>query len=633
MPWLLLGFLLAGAPANLCPDPGFEAGGEGWSAPPGFTVDRTVAHGGAASLRIDNTDPANYQLASAPIRFRPGLRYAFSLHAKCDNVAGDDSGATICMEWSGPDGWMGGTYPAGIKGTADWTEIRGLTQPIPATATSLRVTCYLRRGMTGTAWFDDVTVTEQYPTPLTGRLIEPGYRGRLLAGEARSVAAEATIADVLPGELALPQVRLRWTLLAGGVERARGTVAPRERIAAVTAELPPLLAGEATFVIELVPHDGGEPLGRVELPLEVRPADAPPARVYVDASGRTIVDGEPFFPLGLYDGLASPQDLQRIADAGFNCVMPYGLLHGSEERARAYLDAAQAAGLKVIASVKDFYDNTHYRPESALGETDAASMTRRAVEAFRGHPALLAWYVNDELPVSYHDVLRERYRQVRRLDPDHPCWAVLYQVGELSDYLDTTDILGTDPYPVGRGPLAMAGDWTRRTREAAGERAAVWQVPQAHDWSNYDADRPAAAPTLEQMRCMTYAMLAEGATGLIYYSFFDLRRDKLGFETRWADMTALAAEVGSLVPFVVQGELLHAAPTEALRGRLFYRSWRRGDEALAVAANGTRDQTLTLPFDAPAERQIRHGTAVELTATQLTLGPEQAVMLRWRDQR
>ena len=49
-------------------------------------------------------------------------------------------------------------------------------------ATSVAVELYLREGMTGTAWFHDITVVEEYPPALDCVLLRPSYRGRLAVG-------------------------------------------------------------------------------------------------------------------------------------------------------------------------------------------------------------------------------------------------------------------------------------------------------------------------------------------------------------------------------------------------------------------------------------------------------------------
>jgi hypothetical protein len=128
---------------NLLRNPGFEDGASGWQLPPNVEVVKEVAHGDAHSLRILNTDAKTYVLASQNVAVQPGHRYRYGAWIRTRGVKGDDSGATICMEWSGPKGWMGGSYLDGRKGDRDWFHLEGLTGPIPDGATSVSVRLYL----------------------------------------------------------------------------------------------------------------------------------------------------------------------------------------------------------------------------------------------------------------------------------------------------------------------------------------------------------------------------------------------------------------------------------------------------------------------------------------------------------
>ncbi|MEK7396400.1 MAG: hypothetical protein AAB116_05645, partial [Candidatus Poribacteria bacterium] len=135
----------------------------------------------------------------------------------------------------------------------------------------------------------------------------------------------------------------------------------------------------------------------------------------------------------------------------------------------------------------------------------------------------------------------------------HPTWIVIYQVNELRSYLDTTDIIGTDPYPISKKPIAMVGEWTKLTRKSAGTNKAVWMVPQAHNLGLYSKEKQ-DSPTFEQMRCMAYQCLVNGANGLIFYSYPDLKRDPSGFESRWNDVKRLGTEIKSLIPILLSTE-------------------------------------------------------------------------------
>jgi len=170
---------------------GFEDGATGWSLPETYSVDPGVARSGAASLRIVNDDPGVYLLATQSVPFETGACYEYSVWVKTEGVEGDEAGATACLEWSGPEGWLGGSYAEGVKGTSDWTLVRAISGPIPPEATTCRLTLYLRKGMTGTAWFDDAEMREHFPEPMIVRLASPRYRGRFTAGDPNALLYSA----------------------------------------------------------------------------------------------------------------------------------------------------------------------------------------------------------------------------------------------------------------------------------------------------------------------------------------------------------------------------------------------------------------------------------------------------------
>ena len=162
----LAGGVCAEETPDLVRNPGFEEGAAGWSLPAAYSVVEDAAHAGKGCLRLVNADKSTYVLATQKIGARPGRMYRFGAWMKTQAVAGNDSGATICMEWYGEKGYLGGAYPSGKKGDNDWYRVETTTGPIPKEATSISLALYLRKGMTGTACFDDVTVERAYPPAL-----------------------------------------------------------------------------------------------------------------------------------------------------------------------------------------------------------------------------------------------------------------------------------------------------------------------------------------------------------------------------------------------------------------------------------------------------------------------------------
>jgi hypothetical protein len=600
---------------NLVKNPGFQEDAPPWQLPAGFEVVKDAGRAGGACLHFVRTDASTYRLASQSIECRPGRRYRFSAWVRTKGVAGGDSGATVCMEWSGAKGWIGGAYPVGRKGDNDWFRVEGVTAPLPPEATSMGVRLYLRKGMTGEAWFDDVEVSEFWGRPIEAYLAHPAYRGLIFDVEPRvPVRVRVELADLIEGHAWRPEggyaglsdLALVCRLVADGKPVAETR---HEKLAARTLEMEvasaPLKAGP--YEVEVVLRQGRRDIASQRLGGQVLPAGQRP-RVYIDRYRRTMVDGKPFLPLGFYFGNLQEADMAKMAEAGFNCAMPYAFSGLALEKAAAALDMAQRHGVKVIYSVKDLYAGTkHFPAARAGGPLDADAAVAAIVERFRSHPNVLAWYLNDELPATMRGELEARYRLVRRLDPDHPTWAVLYQVDELPDYRHTCDVLGTDPYPLPDKPVTMAADWAMKTGRATGGACAFWQVPQAFDWANYHkTEEPAKhrPPTYEELRTMTYLALINGAKGLIYYSFYDLQRDRLGFDTRWKDVSRVGREVQGLAPAILAIDPLPAGfKVDGPR----WAAMRQGAHLWVLVTNPEREAVamrLTLPAGAGAAKTL-----------------------------
>ena len=317
--------------------------------------------------------------------------------------------------------------------------------------------------------------------------------------------------------------------------------------------------------VELLAPDGAR-LASQRFDLHKLFPDVASPTVFLDEHNRTLVNGQPFFPLGWYYG-PGPGDpkfrehIDRISGSPFNTIMCYGVNSGSANTVREYLDYLARRNVKIIYSIKDVFEGTRHYHEPVFGWRGEEEIVSRVVETFRDHPALLGWYLNDELPLTMRRRLEARQQLVSRLDPNHPTWAVLYQVDDLYGYLNTADVLGTDPYPVPDKPVATAAEWTRKSRAVSDGCKPLWMVPQAFDWACYRKN-PAQGrpPTLDEERVMTYLCLIHGAHGLIYYNYADLLRDPTaGFARRWADLLKVGQEVKQLEP-----ALLSVAPPPKL---------------------------------------------------------------------
>ncbi|MFA6239726.1 MAG: carbohydrate binding domain-containing protein, partial [Candidatus Hydrogenedentales bacterium] len=387
---------------NLVVNPGFEeADADG--APVGwggerdvYTRDTTTFHSGGASLKYVNGNADRYVLSSRGIALKPGKMYEVSCWVKTQGVEGDDSGATVCLEWYGANGkYLGGYYPPGFKGDTDWKQIVAMSPRVAEGATGISVSCYLRQGMKGTAWWDDLSVREVRERPLSVVVLHPNYRNELTeAGPAEArIRALLNLADY---GLKPEEVELRWRAVfdASGEEIAAGTAVP-------TGDSFDIAIGKASFKegihqvsVSLFNKATNAALDEESFPL-TRLMAQPQRACNIDEHNRLLVNGQPFFPLGMYWSSIDAEQLAIYADSAFNCLLPYG------PPDQAQLDLAQGKNLKVIYNVKDTYVGATGCPPGIKTEADELEYIRKQVEAYRGHPALLAWYVNDELPLEF----------------------------------------------------------------------------------------------------------------------------------------------------------------------------------------------------------------------------------------
>jgi hypothetical protein len=609
-------------PQNLAVNPGFEeAGGNGlpvqWRGDTTiYSRDTSVKRSGEASLKFVNADPEKYRLCVQSVPFEVGAKYEFSVWVKTEGVEGSEAGASICVEFADGDGkYVTGTYPAGVQGTSDWTQVKTLSKRVPENVASGTVVCYLRRSMTGTAWWDDLEVKRHRGDPLTIKVVSPNYRNEITdAGPAKvRVRAEVDLFDHLQ---AIADVALAWRITPEHTAEAVASGTADVSEDAATEILLPgkeLKPGKYMIEVELKEKSTGDVLSTRTCKV-TRLTETPRRTVFIDSHNRLICDGKPFFPLGMYWGTPDAEQLDIYADSAFNCLMPYNPLD------KARMDLIHARGLKTFYSVKDCYTFLKSCPKAIETEDDELTFIRNKVETFRDHPALLAWYLNDEAPLTHLDRLVAHREWLEELDPNHPTWAVLYQIGDIGGYFPTCHAIGTDPYPVSTRPAAMAGEWARKTVNAMHGARPVWMVPQVFNWAAYKKTEKEKAenrqPTMEEVRSMTWQCLAEGANGLIYYSWFNLyfphRNVGLDFDAYWAEFKEVVQEVEDMIPALLSIE----EPPDIGTANADWLNWtakRVGKTTYLIAVNNAPEPhsaTFAMPQKATSAKEA--GTGEEL---------------------
>ncbi|MGN0867151.1 MAG: carbohydrate binding domain-containing protein [Oligosphaeraceae bacterium] len=640
------------AQENLLVNGNFEDGTTGWVMVDGSEVARGHGFNGNGGLKVTRTPDMPYAFNRQVVELTPGQAYKLRVQVKCENV--EHGKTAIGVEYNDDQGkWLGGNYQAGPDGTSDWVNLEVFTR-VPKQATRGIVVLYLQKNATGTVWFDNASLAAPDAVPRL-QFVYP-VQGTL--------------------SLERPLVRLNAAILGNGrgeepFRNLNVELSFTDSTGAKWSRRQPLAGHSADFLLEDAAFADGDtvnfqaqlrdvttdaPVGEpCQLTVQARKGDAPaPAGAcHIDAYGRALVDGKPYLPIGIYmSNWVDEEDRRFLCDSDFNCFLFYdswALRLSSKEPAgdleviRKALDDLNRHGKKVIFSLKDFYDLPRFAAHTAKAREKfqvetTPELVELLVRAFREHPAILAWYNNDEIPLKDIQQAQERRSLLNQLDPHHPVWAVLCDFLETPFFASSCDVLGVDPYPINKDKVSHQ----RRTLEAmdavreAGQP--TWVVPQVFNWGIYAAVNTPERffewiqPRPSQMRGVILLEALRGARGFIFYSFTDLKRGyfnperfkgRVTVQTRedylwhWQECKELATMLKNLSPWILSRQGATPAKLQVAAGQAEAAIFRRDEDgapAVMAASIGPEnvEAELVLPEDFPPMEAL-YGHAREVS--------------------
>ena len=353
--------------------------------------------------------------------------------------------------------------------------------------------------------------------------------------------------------------------------------------------------------ISLVDPESGDQLVSKKVFYRGKDPSTPKATLRKD--GVTLVDGKPFFPIGLFgvckrefNGHNYDKAMADLAAAGVNLVQNY-----SDYRSKELLDAAQKNGLKVWVQAYD--------------------VDRQFFQETRHHPAVLSWYVGDD--TSMHDTpfaVYDRTDRVRAVDTTRlVAQADVMNSGDsVSSYrafVKTTDVFMPEVYPCSQADVVPDPNcvkvairdvecFKKDVAEAGdGKPHAVWPIIQYfmgwNAWKRY--------PTREELFAMTFASIAQGAQGVTFYTYGGFQipeKKKFDYGVTqtpeiWGNFTNLTSRLAFLAPALVEPTPLQPRCSDPNVSILLK---RRGCEAYLIAVNTTVEpRTLSVDFGALAD--------------------------------
>lgn len=331
---------------------------------------------------------------------------------------------------------------------------------------------------------------------------------------------------------------------------------------------------------------------------QIAPPGEPPARTRpagLSETGTLLLNGRPFFPVGIYHVNHTAEEYALLAANGFNTIQGHFTLDVRDFTGT--LDLAQRHGLAVCVPL---------HAQNLVKENLDASLVK--IRAAAKHPAVLSWKICDEPDSNRYARLRAEvppaWRAIKALDPVQPVQLTLCQDESLAVWTKFCELVEIDRYPVPKRPLTDVLAFSRLARRGMEPWQNLTYVVQC-GWTRDLSDQPSPA----QARSMIYLALIGGAKGIFWYS----RKEDDGWDLTttplWKHMRGLNREIVSLAPAVMLGA--DVPGIRASSDAVHFRAWRHQGRIQLIATNpgdAEADVTFTLPAEvAPKTARLAAG--------------------------
>ncbi len=264
--------------------------------------------------------------------------------------------------------------------------------------------------------------------------------------------------------------------------------------------------------------------------------------------GMVLVDGQPFFPIGIYavsecerNGNSIDTAFRDLKAAGFNMVHRGRAKVSNDE----FLSLADKHGLKVFQMPVPSYNSDF--------------VSQSLVTKLMRHPSVLAWYLADDTASHVGpEVVAYRDRVCKALDPARlTLQADGVMVGlancRYDRYVHATDVFLPEIYPAywekpsGHEVSDVVRDMksSRAAIDMAGRPVkSIWPIIQHFDgwsWKHF--------PTFEELRAMSWVAIIQGGNGIVWYVYnakSGRGRGVVCSDEHWKEMTTVSAEIAAL---------------------------------------------------------------------------------------
>jgi Big-like domain-containing protein len=513
---------------NLVVNGGFETLSAGrptsWTASGTWAADQQTLHSGAFSFRYSTGGGT----AQQNIQLKAGT-YVLTAWLKTSALgSGSTSGVRLTLDFR--PGGINAWWPSDvISGTNDWTQIT--VGPVVVDTDRLAgIELESYNGPAGTAWFDDVQLTQILPQSVDAFLLYPNFRGMLFDDGPSTIRVDVSVTP--PGnDFTRYDVRTTLSDEATGAVLAQSQVASAAHLVA-TVDGAAMQAGRPYLVtVVLVDRSTSGvastyPAYRVsKVPASARQS----MNVSFDAKNRVLLHGVPRFVLGVYDSalsysadptfwettLWSPTGDRRMTGLPINMYLNYWYGQAPLDAMSALMANLQAHGVMYLQTGNCF---DKYPADATFNINSSDTY----VQTLGSQAGSAGYYTADECLSGLVPGVFDQYRRLRSLDPDSVTFAALLGNPDITLWRDSADVISTDPYPLfgaqpaGGYALQQVADWTALARTTVKDARPFMTVLQFFKFTSQGR-----FPTRAEMRNMAYMAIVEGARGLWWWSLGD----------------------------------------------------------------------------------------------------------------
>ena len=586
----------------------FEQGTKGWNLPKrefSFEVRKGIGRSYSKALFRHSESKKDYTVARRKIHnLVPGKQYELWFWTK--NIKGPLAGSA-CVEFYNGNKYAGGSYNPEIIKTPDGWQRRRYRFIAPAKGVTTHIGLYVLQENNNIkireAVWDDLTIT--LASPKSAVLYPVNFQNSQIDDK-----GTVSVGSALFGELENCQAQLSVLLEANGNRKLITT----NKNGIYSAEFGKLPSGQIKIRAWL--------LNNKEKTIEAKHEffcyrnDLKPVRgsVWLDNHGRTIMDGKPGLPIGVYTMDLTENDLKVIADCGFDFIVPYTITlnkrpfgsknPNSYQRIVKALDNCLKYNLRVALTLLN-------EQSGFEGNPDANAIYKKMITTVRNHPGLFCYFTADEVTLDKLANKQRRRALIASLDPYHPVFVNDYVPERFAHQRWICDVFGYDIYPVTEDKnTSLAASSIELNRLDKMSPFPLWFIPQA--WQSWLTGR--------QMLAHTLSGAVYGSKGFVLYSYnTNTNKDAAVRKKLLPSMKKTVSQLRELEPWIISTVVapkltITPAPTSSKKNMVHAKAFRdeKGRDAIVIVSDGPATANATLQFSGSTQLVSKYGNTINM---------------------